>query len=149
MEEHIRLAFTLAKELTTQLITLATGIITVTATFARDYGKPGDKASHRSLLLAWVLYLLSILLGILTWMALVGVLTSLDGTGAKTFRQFPDNARMLAGLQIVFFFAATCFLLRYSLSTLRNGPRKPEKPRRDFSLLSRYRRQASDWANRR
>jgi len=59
-------SFEFAKEFTTQLITLSTAVIGVSVTFAKDVS-PGITAKKRWLLyFSWIVFLLSIIAGILT-----------------------------------------------------------------------------------
>ncbi|HTR73701.1 MAG TPA: hypothetical protein VMH33_00395 [Solirubrobacterales bacterium] len=73
--ERTAKAFDFAQDLTKLLITLATGIITITITFLNDVAKHAPASAHKWIEIAWLLYLLSIVGGI---MALMGMTGSLD-----------------------------------------------------------------------
>lgn len=72
IEEHQKKAFDFAVDLTKQLITLSTAIITLTVTFSKDIIGMVDNANRYLLLLSWIFFLVSILLGLLSLMALTG-----------------------------------------------------------------------------
>ena len=118
-------AFTLAKEVSVQLITLSTGILAVTITFAKD-SSAGRSGRHVAWLrYGWAIYLLSILCGIWTLMALTGTLMPADGAPPDK-PTFGDNVRFPAGLQIVTFVAATLLVVAYGWKTIR--PSEPVEP---------------------
>jgi hypothetical protein len=66
MDKNIEKAFDFAQDTTKQLITLATGVIALTITFLSDVIKTAPASSVTWLHSAWVLYLVSIVFGILT-----------------------------------------------------------------------------------
>jgi len=68
-------AFDFAQDLTKLLITLATGIITITITFLKDVATQAPASAHIWIEIAWLLYLLSIVGGV---MALMGMTAALD-----------------------------------------------------------------------
>jgi len=74
MEERVKKAFDFASESTKQLITLSTAILTLTITFSNDVFQSVDAWTKELLTYAWIIYLLSILFGILTLLALTGTL---------------------------------------------------------------------------
>lgn len=72
MEEHQKKAFDFAIDLTKQLITLSTAIITITVTFSKVIiGNISDN-NRCVLLFGWIFFLLSIVLGLLTLMGITG-----------------------------------------------------------------------------
>ena len=74
MDEQRKQAFEFARDSTKQLITLATGIIALTVTFSKDvFGKPSP---FEQLLLvgSWIFFLLSVVMGVCTLLALTGSL---------------------------------------------------------------------------
>jgi hypothetical protein len=85
MEEYQKKAFDFAADLTKQLITLSTAIITLTVTFSKDIVGNAPARDHWWLLISWVAFIISILFGILTLMGLTG---NLDPTASK---QKKDN----------------------------------------------------------
>lgn len=74
MLENEKKAFDFAADTTKQLITIATGIIALMVTFSKDViGE--TKNSHITLLLwTWGLFIVSIIFGVVTLMALTGTL---------------------------------------------------------------------------
>lgn len=68
-------AFTFAQDLVKQVITLSAGIITVTITFFKDFVGPGAPHGAKILMaISWMFYVLAVVFGILTMMALAGSL---------------------------------------------------------------------------
>ncbi len=100
------LAFQFAKEVSTQLITIASALIGISVTFIKDF-TPSGKAWLRA---SWLVYVLSILFGIVTLMALTGMLESLAASG-KSFDKFSLPTRLAAGIQIIAFALATICLV--------------------------------------
>src|SRR5438128_9202307 len=73
MDERSKKAFDFASDATKQLISLSTGIIAVTITFSKDIVAASVSAGgKRVLMTAWVVYLISILCGIITLLNLTG-----------------------------------------------------------------------------
>lgn len=117
MDVH-EVAFGFAKGLAEQLITLATGIITLTITFAKDI--TGQRAvSHMGWLKAsWCIYLTSILGGIWTLMALTGTLMPISGCPPEN-PTFGFNVRLPAIVQICLFLFGTFCILIYGFKTFK------------------------------
>jgi hypothetical protein len=102
---YAELAFQFAKEVSTQLITIASALIGVSVTFIKDF----RTESTSWLRLSWAFYILSIAFGIWTLMALTGALESLAAP-ARIFDRFPTSVRWPAIVQIGAFLLATIFL---------------------------------------
>lgn len=100
------LAFQFAKEVSTQLITIASALIGVSVTFIKDF-TPSGKTWLRA---SWLLYILSILFGVVTLMALTGTIESLAASG-KPFQHFSTSTRWPAATQIISFVIATICLV--------------------------------------
>ncbi len=96
MDESIKMSFDFAWNLSEQIITLSTLILGFTATFAKEF-KTAKKSYLTSISLAWAFFLLSILFGLLSFMALTGALTAASG------QAIPANAKWFAGMQIASF----------------------------------------------
>ena len=113
MTEEMKKAFDFAADLAKQLITLATGVIAVIITF---FDKSGSESSTTIPVtaLGWPLglYMVSVVFGIVSLMALTGQLVT-KGTAATPNA---PNARVYAGIQIVLFLAATVWTLIVVLS---------------------------------
>ena len=73
-KEPVKKAFDFASETTKQLITLSTAIIALTITFAKDILQSVPISAKVLLMIAWAIYLLSLLFGLLTLMALTSEL---------------------------------------------------------------------------
>ena len=117
MEENIKKAFDFACETTKQLITLSTGIITVTITFSKDILAMG-KGGHNIILMAsWILFLLSIILGVWTLMALTGELEPV-GKEVKKPSIRGKNVTFPSTLQILFFLMAIGLAVAYGVVSL-------------------------------
>ncbi len=89
MEETQKKAFDFAADLTKQLITLSTAIITLTVTFSKDIIGKIDSSNRYLLLLSWIFFIISILLGLLTLMALTGNLDPIE----KNEKQDDENIK--------------------------------------------------------
>ena len=72
LDKNIEKAFDFAQEATKQLIALATGVIALTITFLTDVVETAPAGSAGFLQAAWVLYLASIVFGILALLMLTG-----------------------------------------------------------------------------
>jgi hypothetical protein len=72
MDDREKKAFDFAADLTKQLITLSTGIVTITLLLSKDFVGPRLLA-----LAAWSFYLLSTVFGLWVLMALTGTLAPL------------------------------------------------------------------------
>ena len=74
IDDGIKKAFDFASDTTKQLITLSSGIIAITVTFQKDVFRDVPSEAKILLYISWCLYLLSIVFGIGTMMALTGTL---------------------------------------------------------------------------
>ena len=104
-----------AGDLTKQLITLSTAILTLTASYAKTMSS-GTPVGNRSLRVAWGAYLASIVFGVWVLMALTGVLAI--GTKGADPVVYESSIRWPAVLQILTFVAATGAIARYGSSLL-------------------------------
>lgn len=96
MDDSLKLAFEYAWKLSEQMITLSTLVLGFTATFAKEFRS--QRQSFRvELYWAWVAYIVSILFGLLSFMALTGAMLHPVPAG------IPANARWFAGVQILAF----------------------------------------------
>jgi hypothetical protein len=89
------LAFQFAKEVSTQLITIASALIGISVTFIKDFRADAVGWLRAS----WLFYIASILLGILAMMALTGTLESLAAS-KNEFKAFTNGTRWAAGGQM-------------------------------------------------
>lgn len=121
MDIQAELAFQFANELTNQLITLSTAIIAFTTTFTRDVLKSVRTYLIWLLVAAWVMYLLSVICGILSSMALTGALASgveLSDLKNTSGQWIGENARLLSACQIISFLIATVITIVFGTISL-------------------------------
>ncbi len=78
LDEASKLAFTFAKEIATTLITLSTGLLTLSVTYAKEILKGVPKSKEGTMKSAWGLHILSMFFGVVALMALTGALMPLD-----------------------------------------------------------------------
>jgi len=111
MTDRFDKAFDFAQDTTKQIVTLASGIIAITLTFlnGRLTNYPSDTRTW--LEVGWALYLVSVLFGIVTLMALSGNLER-PGTDKTTNKAnepsiYRCNIRGPSILQVLLFLAAT------------------------------------------
>ena len=116
METNIQKSFDFAADLAKQLITLATGIIAITVTFAKDIFDKAPEGAQCWLFAAWIAYFISILGGIWSLMALTGTLDPLQ-QGTKISIQ-GTNCRIPALVQITLFLVALGLTITYAIKAL-------------------------------
>ncbi|MCG8684953.1 MAG: hypothetical protein MI892_08775 [Desulfobacterales bacterium] len=105
MEIPIVHQFQFATETIKQVMTLASAILALTVTFAKENTKPGDLKGSAWLIASWVLEITSILFGILGLMFLTG----------QTTKEYPDiwivHITLPVTIQISTFFLAMVSLV--------------------------------------
>jgi hypothetical protein len=74
LDDRTKTAFTFAQESTKQMITLATGVIALTITFSKDIAGSVDQSARAFMLLSWIAFLVSVVFGVWTMLALTGTL---------------------------------------------------------------------------
>jgi hypothetical protein len=108
-------AFKYAGETVRQVLTLATGVIALTVTFAKDIIEPGS-AALPWMNWGWTLFGISIFFGILTLMAIAG---QLHEAAAKNPPGKPNiyatNIRLFANLQIWLCFAGLILTIIFGI----------------------------------
>ena len=114
--ERIKKAFDFSADLTKQLITLATGIITITITFSHDFVKNPAAAPKDLAYTAWYFFLASIFFGVLTLSALTGNLDSKDKSTEPTI--FKANIVIFSVPQFLTFFAGLFYTILFARQTL-------------------------------
>jgi hypothetical protein len=111
MDERSRKAFDFASDLAKQLITLATGILALTITFAKDILLL-EEGSRWLVLVAWSFYLLSVVAGVWALAGLTGELQPKQDLGrGPSIRE--RNVTRPAQVQVVLFLVATLFIVIY------------------------------------
>ena len=77
-------SFDFAADVSKQLITLSTAIITVTITFSKDILGGGTDTNKYWLLAAWGMFVVTIFFGVWTLMALTGSLEPIEGNDIES-----------------------------------------------------------------
>jgi hypothetical protein len=117
-DEQAKAAFASAADWSKQILTLSTGIVTLTVAFAdKIFGdlSTGEKAM---LWTAWVLYLLSIVGGVWLLGALTGSLSSTTPPNASGV--YASNTLPPALLQLGAFLLATIAIVAFGFSSVGN-----------------------------
>ena len=106
--------FTLAADVSKQLITLSTGVLALMLTYGNGLGRDISRNAKRTLILTAGVYLASIVFGVLALMTLVGQMEALvgnpSGAGAGIYA---GNVRWMAGLQIALFLTGIGMTIRF------------------------------------
>jgi hypothetical protein len=101
LDDQAKEAFASAADTSKQLITLATGILALEITFKRDVLGKLDPFATNLLAVSWVLFLLSVIAGVWTLLALTGSLGAQTPPTAQGISR--TNVRVPALLQILLF----------------------------------------------
>ena len=101
MDEQTKAAFASASDTSKQLITLATGVLALEITFAKDVISAIDKTVGVLVGASWILFLFSVAAGIWTLLALSGTLGQAKSLTPGAISG--SNVRIPAILQILFF----------------------------------------------
>lgn len=119
-------AYTSAKDLTIQLITLATGILALSITFMRDVIKSDIPAWP--LKGAWIILLMSVCFGVWTLMGITGSIFDVT-TSPKELKatSYGLNIIIPSAFQITSFVTAIILLIFYGARTMK--PKKKKGPR--------------------
>lgn len=124
MDKRTEKAFDFASDATKQLITLSTGVLALTITFAKDILSNVSGMTSVLLVVGWVLYLLSIACGIWTLLALTGNLAPM-GSSSEPGNEDPQSQRasirtgnviIPSVLQIIAFLIATASTVAFGIS---------------------------------
>jgi hypothetical protein len=124
-DEKLKKAFDLLAEVSKQLITLSTGILALTITFAKDLIKPAD-APVWLIKASWVLYVLSIVFGVLTLSTVAGNLEE-SYISDKPPTLYAKSIGFYHGTQMILFGIATALIVAFALS-LSPAPGPPPIP---------------------
>jgi len=122
-EDLRKKAFDFASETTKQLITLSTALIALSITFRGNFNEGGNETL---LLLCWISFFVSVLLGIGTLMALTGTLekSTEKGENKVELSIYGKNVKRPSGFQILFFLLGLMFLGIYGGQSIFNGKEK-------------------------
>lgn len=116
--------FTLAADVSKQLITLSTGVLTLMLTYGNGVGRVSSARAKRTLIFAAGVYLASIIFGIATVMTLVGQMAALVDQQPSA-GIYAGNVRLMAVLQIILFLAGIGLTIRFGYLCLTSDA-KPE-----------------------
>jgi hypothetical protein len=119
MDEATKLGFTFAKEVATTLITLSTGLLTLSITFAREVLKSVPKGREHVLKAAWGMHICSMICGVWAVSALTGDLMPMNP--ANRTLTLGANVRVPATAQVLAFLLGTILL-----ALVYYGKRQPQ-----------------------
>lgn len=114
MTDQVQAAFSSARDLSMQLISLAIGVVTASMAFMKDIIASAPRSAINSLRYAWILYFLSTICGIWTMMAITGSLA----TNSSPAIPFSSNIRIPASIQITLFIFASFFMLIFASKSM-------------------------------
>ncbi len=101
MDEQTKAAFTSAAETSKQILSLATGVITLEITFLKDVALKAPFCLRYLLGTSWILLLLSVVAGVWALLALTGTLGSSSQLNPASISG--TNIKVPAALQILLF----------------------------------------------
>lgn len=111
-------SFDFAADVSKQLITLSTAIITVTITFSKDILGGVTDTNKYWLLVAWGMFVVTIFFGVWTLMALTGSLEPIEGNDIDAPSINSKNIRIPACLQVFFFIVALILTIVYGFKSI-------------------------------
>lgn len=106
-------SFEYAKEVVTQILTLATAVIGVSTTFATDLQKTIPKNVRKLLYSAWIVFLASIVCGLWVLASMAGTLAT--ATSLKDDAIYDPNIAFPSIIQILLFFAGIFLLIWHAI----------------------------------
>jgi len=115
MDDQAKQAFTAASDWSKQILTLSTGIVTLTVTFSDKVFGELSNGEKGLLFTSWLLYLISILGGIWVMTTLAGTLAYDAEVGAGDVKESERQAL----LQVVTFIAGTAFIAIFGVFAVR------------------------------
>ena len=115
LDDQTKAAFASVNDLTKQLITLGTAIITLEVVFASGFFKQGIP-NLPELRWSWILLLVSVVAGVWVLMALAGTLAK--GTNLKADSVYAWNIRWPSLIQVFSFAGGMVSTLLYGLAVL-------------------------------
>jgi hypothetical protein len=116
MDDSIKMAFEFARDTTKQLITLATGIIALEITFAKDFVKTLDPTIRIYALVSWLAFMLSVFFGMWTLMALTGTLEAENESVPVSIRG--KNVKLPSILQVLSFLMALALTVIFGIKAI-------------------------------
>jgi hypothetical protein len=119
LDEAVKKAFDFAADLSKQLITLATGIVGLALTVGKDHLREAF-TEHRALVIgSLAIFLASVLFGVLTLMALTGVLDQDPARKAHPISIRCPSVRIYSAMQAVLFLGAMALMVTCVIVTTR------------------------------
>ncbi|GJL78273.1 MAG: hypothetical protein NPINA01_12620 [Nitrospinaceae bacterium] len=115
MQEQRKLAFDFARDTTKQLITLSTVIIAFTVTFSKDFLGTPDDFGRSLVVVSWISFLVSVIFGVWTLLALTGTLEP-EGEGNEASIR-GKNVTLPSLLQIICFLVGLGFTVWFGVRT--------------------------------
>jgi hypothetical protein len=109
-------SFEFAKEVTTQLLTLATAVVSISVTFVKDVSPSVTRAARGTLYTSWILFLVSIIFGVWVLGAMTGTLAQTPSSQATVYS---TNIRVPSFLQVISFVAGIAFLVLHAARSRR------------------------------
>lgn len=103
-----------AKSLSETIITIATGIITISITFTKDILNDKNTGFRNYLSWSWLCYFISIVFGIGHIQVLIGIVNQ------DSNLDFTSPARWAFGIQLILFLAGTLSAIIYGIKTLKH-----------------------------
>ncbi|HEX2077274.1 MAG TPA: hypothetical protein VHG08_06180 [Longimicrobium sp.] len=116
--ERIKLGFELVRDLSTQLITLATGVIALTiASAERGMLHHVSRRARRAARIGWICCLASAIAGVMQIMFLTGALLP-EGGATEPLSEVPAPARLMGEIQIITFLLGLLALIVFASKAL-------------------------------
>ena len=122
MDDSLRILCDYAADLAKQMMTLSTGILGVTAAFAKDIAKEAPPKAVKSLRMSWMCYLWSLVFGIWMLMAITGTVGRIV-TGEVISHSILLNIRIPSIMQVITFLAGTYYVINFASHTLQGTTR--------------------------
>lgn len=116
MKEEKKLSFDFARDATKQVITLSTTIIVFTATFSKNFFGTLDGFGRILVIVSWLSFLFSVMLGLWTLYALTGALESQDKEEEVSI--WGRQVTIPSLIQIICFFNGLCFTVWFSVRAI-------------------------------
>ncbi|MGK7896188.1 MAG: hypothetical protein AB4372_21890 [Xenococcus sp. (in: cyanobacteria)] len=132
MEEQLKMAIMQAVGLAQELINLSSAILVLSIAFVNNILKESKLCDRSLLSVSWIFYLLTIIAGIWTRMAITGSLAD----GPKPMGTMESNIRLPAAIQIILFVMATLFFLVFAIKGIYSE--RKAKSSRSKTYYKRY-----------
>jgi len=118
MDDQCKAAFASASDTAKQLITLASGILVLEVTFAKNIMDAKlDQTTKYLLAGSWILFLLSVVAGVWSLLALTGSLGQGETLTSKTI--YGSNIRIPAFFQIILFLSGLALSVWFGVRGLK------------------------------